>query len=114
MRRCSIKLSLALAVVAAAGAANAQTTIPKQSFPSDPPAADRVGLSSYAPRPGEAAQPASYPRTSLDLRLPAKDLLGQVGFLCGLDPGPYRPGSPSASSDPESTFLGGKLSLAFK
>jgi hypothetical protein len=105
--------ALILLALAAAGGARAQTTIPKQSFPSDPPAARAPALP-YAQRAERTSVPEGYARTSLDLRLPAKDLTSQVGFLCGLEPGPYRSGSPAASADPESTFLGGKLRLAFK
>ena len=66
----------------------------------------------WARSPGDAQLP-----TALDRRFASDRVVGQVGYLCGLDSHAFGdPGSrgPASGFDREDTFLGAKLSYAFK
>jgi hypothetical protein len=61
------------------------------------------------------AEPARHPgvaRTEIDYR--RDNLVGSLGYLCGLEPGPNEAGGLVSSYEPAGTFLGAKLSLAFR
>ena len=64
------------------------------------------------------AGPARIPgvaRTSVDRKLASDDLMGSLGFLCGLEPGAGKQGAAAARGyDPTGRFVGAKLRLAFR
>jgi hypothetical protein len=60
------------------------------------------------------ALPPGVARTQIDYRFAPRDMVGSLGYLCGLEPGPNEAGGPVSASDPVGTFLGAKLSLAFR
>ena len=81
------------------------------------------------PRPAPAAEPArpvlvtdvgaptDLPKTSVDHRFASSGLIGSLGYLCGLDNFSHdamQPRGPATSYGRESTFLGAKLSYAFR
>jgi hypothetical protein len=66
----------------------------------------------WARSPGDAQLP-----TAVDRRFASDRVVGSVGYLCGLDSHAFGdPGSrgPASGFDREDTFLGAKLSYAFK
>ncbi len=100
-----------------AGAAQAQT-VPTDAAPVRP--VINLGMSQATVAP-TSAHPDGVPgvagvvRTALDSDFGSRGgVTGSVGYLCGLQPGPYMSSSPASSADAEGTFLGAKLSLAFK
>jgi hypothetical protein len=113
-------LSAALILAAMAGAARAETaapaSLPKIIWTARPTinlADPRLSLAGpYAQRGEETATPG-MPKTAIDHRFASGDLAA-VGYLCGLEPGPNERGGPASSHDPEGTFLGGQLKLAFR
>ena len=123
MMRNSMPLALGLAAMAMAGAAHAQTAgQPAAARPfsriawTTPPKIDladpRLSLATpYAQRATDATP--GMPKTAIDHRF-AADQVGSVGYLCGLQPGPNERGGPASAFDPEGTFLGGQLKLAFR
>jgi hypothetical protein len=62
------------------------------------------------------AGPARDPRFAVTAveRQVAPGGVASVGYLCGLEPGPNESGGVISSREPVGTFLGAKLSLAFK
>lgn len=68
---------------------------------------------SYA-NPGPARIPG-VARTSVDRKLAADDVIGSLGFLCGLEPGAGDKGLAAARGyDPSGRFVGAKLRFAFR
>lgn len=68
---------------------------------------------SYA-NPGPARIPG-VARTSVDRKLAAEDVIGSLGFLCGLEPGAGDKGLAAARGyDPSGRFIGAKLRFAFR
>lgn len=57
-----------------------------------------------------------FARTAIDHRFARRDeVMGSLGFLCGLQPGHNEAGAASAyGSDPHGRFIGAKLSFAFR
>jgi hypothetical protein len=119
--------TLAAALIAAfpifgamAGAARAETAgpapLPKITWTPRPainladPRLSPAGA--YAQRNPDSATPG-MPKTALDHRFGSANLVA-VGYLCGLGPGPNERGGPASANDPEGTFLGGQLKLAFR
>jgi hypothetical protein len=123
MMRNSMQFALGLVGLALAGAAHAQTAGPPAAAPSlgviawtTPPKIDladpRLSLATpYAQRATDATP--GMPKTAIDHRFASEDLVGAVGYLCGLQSGPNE-GGPASAFDPEGTFLGGQLKLAFR
>ena len=64
------------------------------------------------------AGPARIPgvaRTSVDRKLASDDVIGSLGFLCGLEPGSGDKGLAAARGyDPSGRFIGAKLRFAFR
>ncbi|MEO8115590.1 MAG: hypothetical protein ABI655_14480, partial [Phenylobacterium sp.] len=55
------------------------------------------------------------PRTSVDHRFGPAGLVGQAGFLCGLQPSlDHAGGREITGFDPHGRFVGAKLSFAFR
>jgi hypothetical protein len=122
MIRNRVKAALVLATLALAGAAHAQmagqaaapslsriawTAAPRLDL-ADP----RLSLATpYAQRATDATP--GMPKTAIDHSF-APDQVGSLGYLCGLQPGPNERGGPASAFDPEGTFLGGQLKLAFR
>lgn len=68
---------------------------------------------SYA-NPGPARIPG-VARTSVDRKLAKDDVIGSLGFLCGLEPGSGDKGLAAARGyDPSGRFVGAKLRFAFR
>jgi hypothetical protein len=113
-------LSAALIAFAVAGAARAESAapapLPRIVWTAPPtiniadPRLSPAGA--YAER-NPAADNHGLPKTAIDHRF-GSDNLAAVGYLCGLQPGPNERGGPASAYDPEGTFLGGQLTLAFK
>src|SRR4051812_553130 len=62
-----------------------------------------------------AMRRAGIARTAVDRTLAGDDLVGALGFLCGIQPGADRNGAAAArGADPNGRFLGAKLSLALR
>lgn len=54
-------------------------------------------------------------RTAIDRRLDGDDVLGSVGFMCGLKPGVEKSGAAAAHGyDPTGRFVGARLKFAFR
>ncbi len=110
----------ALAFLAATGAAHAETSaapikIVWQAAAKMNLADPRLSLATpYAQRNTETPIPAGTVRTAIDHRFASDSMVGSVGYLCGLQPGPNESGGVASTFDPAGTFLGGKLTLAFK
>jgi hypothetical protein len=71
----------------------------------------------YAPPEGTGANQAVAARTEIDRRFGAEGVSGSLGYLCGIDSYPHdfpQARGPASSYGRESTFLGAKLSYAFK
>ena len=100
--------ALAIAVLAAASAAHAQTapiTLPAQPKPALNLSDDRVAIGAPAPVAN---------RTAVEHTLGPQNVTVAAGYLCGLQPPSGRTPGPASTFGPISTFLGGKLSYAFK
>jgi hypothetical protein len=101
-------LALALVAVSAAAAPPAIT------LAAAGPVLDLSRASPLPYSPANAAPPPGIARTSVDARLGPGAVVGQLGFLCGRQPGQGETGSASAFGyDPHGRFLGAKLSRAF-
>ena len=106
-----------LAVLAAAGAANAETA-PLKIAPDVAPVSATIDMSrlhsdlDLTPEQAEALR-AGIARTAVDHRF-VDALSGSVGFLCGLHGQDYDEGASMRGADPAGKFLGAKLSLAFR
>ena len=114
-------LALATAVLALAASASAQVVSPSAT-----PAPARPGL--VLPRPGDgfglSYTPVSTGRapgvakTALDHRFASDGVVGQVGYLCGIDkyaPDSYQSGGgPNSGFGKQGTFLGASLGVSFK
>ncbi len=106
-------VGLGLIAALAAGAAQAQSMSPAgaQTKPglnlSD--AHVSIGLS----RPAAADEPITN-RTSVDHTFGPDQVTASVGYLCGLQPPSDRTPGPASTFGPISTFLGAKLTYAFK
>lgn len=125
------RLPVLFAALALAGAARAETAAPAPDLLT----AHLAHPSATPVRPGdtpldlsrpqtafgvtyEGAGPARIPgvaRTSVDRRLASDDVIGSLGFLCGLEPGAGKDGGAAARGyDPSGRFVGAKLRLAFR
>lgn len=116
VRAGAIGLGLALL----AGAAQAQAVAPSQALAQavrpDLARTPAVKLS-LDPKSEEAhaLKRAGIARTAVDRKLSGDDLMGYLGFLCGIQPGADRNGAAAARGvDPSGRFVGAKLSLAFR
>lgn len=116
VRAGAIGLGLALL----AGAAQAQAMAPSQALAQavrpDLARTPAVKLS-LDPKSEEAhaLKRAGIARTAVDRKLSGDDLMGYLGFLCGIQPGADRNGAAAARGvDPSGRFVGAKLSLAFR
>lgn len=117
------RLFYAIALAAAcglAGAARAEVARPLlMSLPPGPPEARPI-LDLSTPRAQAFAQAnalraAGIARTALDHRFSQDEVVGSVGFLCGLHENLDASGGGRAyGSDPHGRFVGAKLSLAFR
>ena len=103
---------LALIAALAFGGAHAQ------SISADPEAKASLNLSDSRVNIGMShAAPADGPvanRTSLDHTFGQPQVTASVGYLCGLQPPSDRTPGPASTFGPISTFLGAKLTYAFK
>ena len=123
-------LALAACLALAAAGAQAQTMLPAQDAPQlfragavlavarldalkpAMAAAAPVPTTTKAfPHPSTVAE-TGFPQNSIDHAFSHK-AMAQVGYLCGLQPGPNETAGFASSYDPEGTFLGAKLSLNF-
>ena len=68
-----------------------------------------IGLS----QPHATGEPAIN-RTSVDHAFGPQQVTASVGYLCGLQPPSDRTPGPASTFGPISTFLGAKLTYAFK
>ena len=123
--------ALALAgVLLASTATHAQTVLPAQaaqpfqtgailaaasldqiSSTQGQPVADIPAARTVFAHPSTVAE-TGFPQNSIDRPFASK-ALAQVGYLCGLQPGPDESRGVASSYEPEGTFLGAKLSMAF-
>ena len=123
--------ALALAGALLATAAQAQTVTPVQASPQpfqtgailaaaslDPfsaararPVADISAARIAFPHPSTVAE-TGFPQNSIDRPFAARSL-AQIGYLCGLQPGPDDNRGVASSYEPIGTFLGAKLTMAF-
>ncbi len=101
---------LALTALAAAASAHAETA-PISLAPALKPLNLSDARVSIGPPP-TGAPPAN--RTSVEQRFGPDAMMGSLGFLCGLEPHSDRSPGPASTFGPVGTFLGGKLSYAFK
>ena len=109
------------AMVAASGAAHAQTAAP--AAPTPPPVLvvraplnlDRGGVSPIPVQPADPLRDAAAPARSVEGKFTsAGNLVGSLGFLCGREPGHGESGSAAAFGyDPHGRFLGAKVSYGF-
>lgn len=85
----------------------AQRAVPDLADPLDPQAPTK--------RQAHPLDSAVFAKTAIDRRFSSRDdLIGSVGFLCGLQPGHGDSGGAAAYGiDPHGRFLGAKLSIAF-
>jgi hypothetical protein len=116
--------AVTIALAAFAGAARAETADdlkaavraggPMVAARSEAPKARILLPEAYADAYGLKSR--GLARTAIDGRFdPDDDVIGAVGFLCGLQPGARRSGAAAARGvDPTGRFLGAKLSLAFR
>jgi len=67
-----------------------------------------------ADRDAAPALPRGVAQTSVDHRFsPSGDVIGSLGYLCGIAKTPIGTGSVASSYEPAGTFLGGQLKVAF-
>jgi hypothetical protein len=117
IRVTAFALALALGL---AGAAHAEQLSPSQALAR----AVRPGLAdgpavklSLDPKSAEAhaLKRAGIAKTAIDRRLSGEEVMGSLGFLCGIQPGADRNGAAAARGvDPNGRFVGAKLRLAFR
>ena len=117
MIRRPIQIMLMLTALATAGAARAEAAGPPMSkiVWSKPPALDLVDprlypAAAYAGRV-RAPDPTGIRRTSIDHAFDP-GMVGSLGYLCGLAPGPNESSGVASSHEARGTFLGGKLTMA--
>ncbi len=107
---------LAFISALASGAAHAQSV---SAIPEDP-TKPALNLSdprlSFAPpsAPSNSADGPFVNRTSIEHTFGPQPITAAVGYLCGLQPLTDRTSGPASTFGPLSTFLGGKLTYAFK
>ena len=99
--------TLAFGALASVGAAHAQIA----PLTLAPPAKPALSLSDDQVRIGSAP---STNRTSVDHTFGPQQATVSAGYLCGLEPPSDRTPGPASTFGPVSTFLGAKLTLAFK
>ena len=113
-----IRHSLILAAVLCTGAAHAEGAPIMTKIVWDAPPALNVSdprLSLATPYAARVTppDPTGIRRTAIDHRFDAKEsLVGSVGYLCGLAPGPNEAGGVASSREPAGTFLGAQLKVA--
>lgn len=120
-------LTLLLAIAGAAGGASAQTatlsaapatdlvTAVRALPASSRPALDLSSLRTPAALSSTEAFESDQPRTAIDHQFASGGLVGSMGYLCGIDKfQPAANSGPASSSGRAGTFLGAKLSYAFK
>jgi hypothetical protein len=108
-------ISAAILLTLAAGAAHAQSASPAplQTKPALNLSDARVSIGQ--PRSDSAGpSPSVTNRTSVDHTFGPQSVTASVGYLCGLEPPSDRTPGPASTFGPISTFLGGKLTYAFK
>jgi hypothetical protein len=113
-----MKAALIALAALAAGSAQAQTAEALMKAPLRPATGVAIDLTrpgmSFAPRYANAPEPRipGVAKTSMDHRYDA-DVVGSLGFLCGLEPGAERKGA-IRGYDPTGRFVGAKLRVAFR
>ena len=109
----SQSIGVALITALTAGAAQAQTPSPlgAQSKPAFNLSDPRLFIGS--PRPAATGEPPAN-RTSVEHTFGPQKITAAVGYLCGLEPLSDRTPGPASTFGPISTFLGAKLTYAFK
>ena len=124
-----MRAALILMVVLAAGAARAESPVeisairyeaaapaPVIRIPgASLPGAQASGLFlPAADREAAPALPTGVAQTSVDHRFsPSGDVIGSLGYLCGMAKTPLGSGSLASAYEPAGTFLGGQLKVAF-
>ena len=118
-----MRLVLILALLAAAGAARAES--PQIRFEAQTPAPAIRLPRALTLSPGSElvrtadddagpARPRGVAQTSVDYRLsPSGGVIGSLGYLCGIQKSPNGVGELRSSYEPAGTFLGGQLKVAF-
>jgi hypothetical protein len=107
--------AIAILAALAGGEAHAQSVgpLPAASRPSLNLTDARVSIGPARSSPLVADQPITN-RTSIDHTFGPQQVTASVGYLCGLQPPSDRTPGPASTFGPISTFLGGKLTYAFK
>lgn len=108
MSRHLILAATTILALAQAGAVFAQTARPPE------PTKPALNLSDAHVSIGPAGGQVTANRTSVDRTFGPQALTVSAGYLCGLQPLSDRTPGPASTFGPVSTFLGGKLSYAFK
>ena len=126
-----MRAMLILTILAAAGAAQAQTRAQDvlARFKAEAPPAivlkgaaapEAVSLSDpalfrkSAADDAPPARPKGTVQTAIDRSFtPSKTVVGSLGYLCGLQPSPVADRGVGSSYEPAGTFLGGQLRVAF-
>lgn len=106
-------IGLALIAALASGGAHAQTLAPASLGGNTPLNLSDDHVSIGPPQPKATGGPAAN-RTSVDHVFGPRLVTASVGYLCGLQPPSDRTPGPASTFGPISTFLGAKLSYAFK
>ena len=117
MRRAAA-LPIAIAVLAAWGAADAETQ-PRLILTAPTAAAsDAASLNAAVLAPDRQSHALPQPgvaKTAIDRRFERSQVSGSLGFLCGRpDSLDERADSQPLGSDPQGRFLGARLSFAFR
>lgn len=111
--KAAILLGALLALAAGAAAAEPAIMLKPQATPAldlSRPNADFAPVYSKAPPP----RLPGIAQTAIDRRLD-DDVMGSVGFMCGLKPGAEKSGAAAAHGyDPTGRFVGARLKLAFR
>ncbi len=107
-------VGLAIALAMTFGGAHAQS-LGMTPAPKPPLNLSDARISIGAPPQfSSEAAAASTNRTSVDHTFGPQQVTASVGYLCGLEPPSDRTPGPASTFGPISTFLGGKLTYAFK
>jgi hypothetical protein len=112
-----MKVAIFLAALALPGVATAA----ESAILLKPAAAPTIDLArpvaAFAPTYAEAPPPRirGVARTSIDRQLDGDDVLGSLGFMCGLKPGAEKSGAAAAHGyDPTGRFVGARLKFTFR
>ena len=106
-------IALALIAALASEGAHAQAMTPAGPAGTGPLNLTDDHVSIGLPHPKATGEPGAN-RTSVDHAFGPRQVTASVGYLCGLQPPSDRTPGPASTFGPISTFLGAKLSYAFR